>query len=65
MFQAIRELDGLGGMKIPEILLRSLYTQLFSEYDAFLGSLLKLIYSRKPDLLRKVCTTAAEMTADA
>lgn len=54
MFQAIRELDGLGGMKIPEILLRSLYTQLFSEYDAFLGSLLKLIYSRKPDLLKGI-----------
>ena len=54
MFQAIRELDGLGGMKIPEILQRSLYTQLFSEYDAFLGSLLKVIYSKKPDLLKGI-----------
>lgn len=54
MFQAIRELDGLGGMKIPEILQRSLYTQLFSEYDAFLGSLLKVIYSNKPDLLKGI-----------
>lgn len=54
MFQAMRELDGLGGMKIPEILLRSLYTQLFSEYDAFLGSLLKSIYSRKPDILKGI-----------
>ena len=54
MFQAIRELDGLGGMKIPEILQRSLYTQLFSEYDAFIGALLKSIYSKKPDFLKGI-----------
>ncbi|HRK38618.1 MAG TPA: hypothetical protein PK347_09525 [Burkholderiaceae bacterium] len=54
MLQAIRDLDGLGGMKIPEILQRSLYTQLFSEYDAFVGSLLKAIYTKKPDLLKGI-----------
>jgi predicted RNase H-like nuclease len=54
IFQAIREIDGLGGMKIPDILQRSLYTQLFSEYDAFLGSLLKVIYSKKPELLKGI-----------
>jgi hypothetical protein len=54
MFRAIRELDNLGGARIPETLQRSLFTQLFSEYDAFIGSLLKVIYSQKIDLLKSI-----------
>ncbi len=54
MLKAIRELDGLGGMRIPETLQRSLFTQLFSEYDAFVGALLKVIYKRKTDLLKGI-----------
>lgn len=54
MFRAIRDLDGLGGMKIAETLQRSLFTQLFSEYDAFVGALLKVIYTRKSDLLKNI-----------
>lgn len=54
MLRTIRELDGLGGMRIPETLQRSLFTQLFSEYDAFVGALLKEIYKKKTDLLRGI-----------
>ena len=54
MLRAIRELDGLGGMRIPETLQRSLFTQLFSEYDAFIGALLKAIYKEKTDLLKGI-----------
>ncbi len=54
MLRAIRELDGLGGMRIPETLQRSLFTQLFSEYDAFVGALLKAIYKKKTDLLKGI-----------
>ncbi|KAL0630479.1 hypothetical protein Q9L58_010675 [Maublancomyces gigas] len=51
---ALRELDGLGGMRIPDTLQRSLFTQLFSEFDAFTGSLLKVIYKSKEDLLKGI-----------
>ena len=54
MLRAVRELDGLGGMRIPETLQRSLFTQLFSEYDAFVGALLKVIYKKKTDLLKGI-----------
>jgi hypothetical protein len=54
MLRAIRALDGLGGKRIPETLQRSLFTQLFSEYDAFVGALLKAIYKEKTDLLKGI-----------
>lgn len=54
MLQTMREIDGLGGMRIPETLQRSLFTQLFSEYDSFVGSLLKVIYTSKADLLKSI-----------
>lgn len=54
MFRAIRDLDNLGGARIPITLQRSLFTQLFSEYDAFIGSLLKVIYAQKIDLLKGI-----------
>ncbi|MFZ3084849.1 hypothetical protein [Rhodoferax ferrireducens] len=54
MLNAIRALDGLGGMRIPETLQRSLFTQLFSEYDAFVGALLKVIYKKKSELLKGI-----------
>lgn len=54
MLRAIRALDGLGGMRIPKTLQRSLFTQLFSEYDAFVGALLKAIYKEKTDLLKGI-----------
>ena len=54
MLNAIRALDGLGGMRIPETLHRSLFTQLFSEYDAFVGALLTIIYKKKSELLKSI-----------
>lgn len=54
ILDAIRELDGLGGMRIPDTLQRSLFTQLFSEYDSFVGALLKVIYKNKGDLLKGI-----------
>lgn len=54
MFKVIREMQSLGGVKIPETLIRSLFTQIFSEFDAFIGALLKIIYTKKSDLLKNL-----------
>lgn len=54
MIRAIRTLDGLGGFRIPDTLQKSLFTQLFSEFDAFIGALLKVIYVRKSELLKGI-----------
>ncbi len=36
------------------VLARSLFMQIFSEFDAFTGALLKAIYQKKPDLLKSI-----------
>ncbi|MDP3699408.1 MAG: hypothetical protein Q8R72_00720 [Hylemonella sp.] len=54
LLKAIRDIDGLRGLRIPETLQRSLFTQLFSEFDAFIGALLKVIYTNKEDLLKSI-----------
>lgn len=54
MIRAIRTLDGLGGFRIPDTLQKSLFTQLFSEFDAFIGAILKVIYIRKSELLKGI-----------
>lgn len=54
MLTTIREMQNLGGTRIPETLQRSLFTQIFSEFDAFIGALLKVIYTNKLDLLKGI-----------
>ena len=54
MLSSIQEIDKLGGLKILETLRRSLFTQIFSEYDAFIGSLFGEIYKKKPELLNNI-----------
>lgn len=54
ILEAVRALDGLGGLRIPQTLEKSLFTQLFAEFDAFIGALLKVIYRRKADLLKGI-----------
>lgn len=54
ILSSIREIESLGGLRIPETLQRSLFTQMFSEFDAFVGALLKVIYKRKADLLKGI-----------
>jgi len=54
MFKALREIQSLGGVKIPDTLIRSLFTQIFSEFDAFIGALLKVIYTKKSELLKNL-----------
>ena len=54
MMKALKALDGLGGMRIPDTLQRSLFTQLFAEYDSFVGALLKVLYKSKADLLKGI-----------
>jgi hypothetical protein len=54
MLGAVRKFDGLGGSRIPETLQKSLFTQLFSEFDAFLGRLLKAVYLGREELLKGI-----------
>lgn len=51
---AVRALDDLRSNKSPLVLARSLFMQIFSEFDAFSGSLLKAIYLRNDQLLRGI-----------
>jgi len=46
-----QKLDAAG---VIEALERSLFIGLFSEFDAFMGSLLELIYNRKPELFNEI-----------
>jgi hypothetical protein len=54
LFGALREIENLEQTKIPATLVKSLFTQIFSEFDAFIGALLKIIYSEKPELLKNI-----------
>lgn len=54
LLAAIREMENLRGVHIPNTLQRSLFTQLFSEFDSFIGGLLKVIYTKKADLLKSI-----------
>jgi hypothetical protein len=51
---AMNQWNKLAEDKSLPLLLRSLFVQVFCEFDAFMGSLLKHIYSRQPDLLRSI-----------
>lgn len=51
---ALNEYKRLRESKMPTIVERSLFIGLFSEFDAFIGNLLKIIYEKQPELLKSV-----------
>lgn len=51
---AIRRIEELQQLKATAILSKSLFTQLFAEYDAFIGELLKSIYLKNDFLLKGI-----------
>ena len=54
LLASVREAERLVKSKIIEVILRSLFIGVFSEYDAFVGALSKVIYERKPALFRGI-----------
>jgi hypothetical protein len=50
----IRQLDELRGQKSTAVLAKSLFTQLFAEFDAYIGELLKVIYLKNDKLLKGI-----------
>lgn len=54
MMDLIRSYEELEGNRIPQIVTQSLFTQIFCDFDAFVGALLKAIYLKKDSLLKGV-----------
>jgi hypothetical protein len=54
MFDSLREQERLTHSRILPLMSRSFFIGLFSEYDSFIGALLKAIYSRKPELYKGI-----------
>lgn len=54
VLKTIRASERLLNSRILQAVERSFFIGLFSEYDVFLGSLLRAIYSRKPELFRGI-----------
>lgn len=54
MLDSIRTQERLTHSRILPLMERSFFIGLFSEYDSFIGSLLKAIYSRKPALYKGI-----------
>ncbi len=50
----LRTLEELHNNKALPVLARSLFMQMFSEFDAFMGALLKTIYLKNQDLLKGI-----------
>lgn len=50
----IRKLEELRGSNATAVLSKSLFTQLFSEFDAYIGELLKVIYLKNDRLLKGI-----------
>lgn len=59
LLDSIKAIQKLAGAGIPLTLQKSLFIQIFSEFDAFTGLLLKAIYTRKSELLKSI---SREMT---
>ncbi len=55
----VRTLEELNSSKALSVLARSLFMQMFSEFDVFMGALLKTIYLKNQDLLKGI---AGEIT---
>lgn len=50
----LRQLDELRASRATPVLARSLFMQMFSEFDAFMGALLKVLYTRNGELLKGI-----------
>ncbi|WP_141213174.1 hypothetical protein [Janthinobacterium sp. PC23-8] len=51
---AVKNIDDLINSKAVEVLARSLFMQMFCEFDAFTGLLLKAVYGRNSELLKGI-----------
>lgn len=49
-----KEYERLSDSRAVFVLMRSLFIGIFSEYDVFIGNLLKAIYEKKPDLFKNI-----------
>ena len=45
-----RSVEVLGAVKYADVIAQSLFTQVFCEFDAYMGAMLKALYSSKPEL---------------
>lgn len=54
LFGTVREIDRILSSNVIDATAKSLFIGVFSEYDAFMGSLLKAMYAAKPDLFRSI-----------
>lgn len=54
VLNSARALSRLANSKIPEIMESSLFLGLFSTFDAFMGTLLTAIYSKRPELFNRI-----------
>lgn len=52
--KSIRKLQELSKNRAPKVLARSLFMQVFSEFDAFTGAILKCIYLKNDSLLKGI-----------
>ncbi len=50
----IRQLEDLRGNNSSAVLAKSLFTQLFAEFDAYIGELLKVVYVKNDKLLKGI-----------
>ncbi|MDO1721990.1 hypothetical protein Q2317_25690, partial [Escherichia coli] len=50
----IRQIEDIGSHNSTEVLSKSLFTQLFAEFDAYIGELLKIVYLKNDKLLKGV-----------
>lgn len=50
----IRRLDELQGQNSTDILARSLFTQLFAEFDSYIGEFLKIVYLKNDKFLKGI-----------
>lgn len=49
-----KEYERLSDSRAVSVLMKSLFIGIFSEYDVFIGDLLKAIYEKKPDLFKNI-----------
>ena len=54
LLATIRTIDMLSKSKIHEVMARSMFIGMFSEFDAFSGALLKALYSKRGELYRAI-----------
>jgi hypothetical protein len=53
-YTASREFEQLKSNRAPEVITKSLFMQMFSEFDSLTGKLLKIVYLKSDDLLKGI-----------